>query len=320
MEELLKKSEEILTNNIGCYLDPKTKEILTLSILGVILVKGKEAIDKFPEVLKTLTVISDNRSVVEIAHQDLKNFQEDTTLSGADACVTRTIEYKNNKYEEQKTLIVSLSAKLTNPIFSLVVNCMHEFFHLLRFGGIEETSSGLIISDGISYATADKQLNLKRRKHYHMEEGIVEAATDEGIEQLKIFLQDYNPKDSSVIKACQEELATGTYKRIGHKMAKKLIKMLYTDPEFKNRAYQADFEHSRPSELAKYYDSVVGFGAFNAFSKKFDDLIQQHEFLAGTEEEISVIPKIEDVCADIRTFLRKNKKVKVISISNDYKL
>lgn len=131
MEELLKKSEEILTNNIGCYLEPKTKEILTLSILGVILVKGKEAIDKFPEVLKNLTVISDNRSVVEIAHQELENYSEDEKLSIADACMTRTIEYKNNKIEEQRTLIISLLHEKSSTVISQVAISMHEFFTYL---------------------------------------------------------------------------------------------------------------------------------------------------------------------------------------------
>lgn len=312
MEELLKKSEEILTNNIGCYLDPKTKEILTLSILGVILVKGKEAIDKFPEVLKTLTVISDNRSVIDIAHQELGNYNEDKELSLADACMTRTIEYKNGNIEEERTLIVSLLGERESTVISQVAISMHEFFHLLRFGKVEKIQSGFIIHDGISYAMVDDRLNIKRRKHFYIEEGIVENNTKEGVDQLKIFLQDYNVKHSPVIESCKKALLQGTYEYHGHEMAKELVASLYRDPEFKDKANNKEGLYSRPSALAKYFDSIVGFGSFNAFSKSFDELVYQHELLVGTNEEILIKPKMQSLCSEINVFLTKSNKIPII--------
>ena len=312
MEELLKKSEEILTNNIGCYLEPETKEILTLSILGVILVKGKEAIDKFPKVLQTLTVISDKRSVVEIAHQELGNYNEDEKLSLADACMTRTIENKNGKIEEQRTLIISSLGQKASTVISQVTISMHEFFHLLRFGKVEQTQSGFIIHDGVSHAVVDDKLNLKRRKHFYIEEGIVENNTQEGIEQLKVFLQDYNAKGNPTIECCKKALSQNGYEYYGHEMAKELVSSLYRDPEFKDKANNLEGQCSRPSALSKYFDSIVGFGSFNAFSKKFDELVYQYELLAGTSEALSVKPKMESLCSEIKIFLAKSNKIPII--------
>lgn len=158
----------------------------------------------------------------------------------------------------------------------------------------------------------DDKLNMKRRKHFYIEEGIVENNTKEGIDQLKMFLQDYNAKCSPVIESYKKALLQGAYEYHGHEMAKELVASLYRDPEFKDKANNLEEQCSRPSALAKYFDSIAGIGSFNAFSKSFDELVYQHELLVGTNEELSIKTKMKAVCSEIKAFLTKSNKTPTI--------
>lgn len=189
--EIYEKCLELVIKNIKQPLQKDIIEILAISILALMLKNPKRTLEKMPSILQELTILADNRSVLEISHDELNNYQEDENLKYSDACVTRSLKIneETGEIKETKNLLISLKSENT---VTLIQKTTHELTHLLRFKGIEQKGDYIHIKDGISIARFNLKTASLKRKHYHLEEGIVEKYTVEAMKDLYKFVND-NP-------------------------------------------------------------------------------------------------------------------------------
>ena len=162
---MCQKIVEINTN----IRDRETIDLLAASIMGIVIDRGQSALDLIPEILRKTNIISDNRSVLEVEHQELNNYKEDKQLVNAKACVTRLFSFEGDKCFEKRYLIIPKNSIKTAPI-NTVEQIIHELMHLLRFRNAVRDNDKIIFNEGLATKTIDLNSHITYRKNYMLEE------------------------------------------------------------------------------------------------------------------------------------------------------
>lgn len=271
MEEILENSKKLVVSNLKCDLNEKTIDILVAATTAILLRKPEVALEKLPDIFSRLNVIADeNRTTLEIAHEDLGDYTNDHNHSNCYACVVRAIHGDEEKmdYTEDKTLILSLK-KANESAPALIEKATHELYHLLRSKGIEKNERSLKIKDGIStvYYNVDKKSKL--RKHEQFEEGIVQRYTNESLKLLYENIKDYNVEKQSLLGSFKRQF--NTYQSNSYYLHTLLLDELCTDSNFASLMDDTFTEEQMPSRLITYYNDVMASStAFTSLSKSLN--------------------------------------------------
>ena len=295
----LERCKEMVQNNISKPLDEETLEIMQYVVAALVLVKEKVAIEKLPSILKELDIYAENKTVLEMAHEYLQNYQEDNDLAHGDACVCRSLlfEEDGSLVKEKRTLLISTSEN--DDIFEIIEKLVHEFMHLLRFGGIEKSGEDHKIRDGISVTYYNPKTGKSRRKHRDLEEGTVQKYTNEALHALANLL-----REEHVETIISKKFLKGhcTSKFTTYLIERTIIEKLCQSPEFNKLLDESFTDHTMPSPAIKYYNTVM------RSSMAFADLERQMEAI---KENILDLKKAQQLYAiqncTIDEFIRKSK-------------
>lgn len=278
------------------------QETLAISVLAIYLFDEKLVLEKLPKILQELDIIAEEKTVIDIAHEKLGNYQEDEHLKNSNACVTRALEIdeESGQTKEKKTLIISLLNIKENQI-KLIDLFTHKLFHLLRFGGIKENDTSITTIDGIAVNRYNKEKRTLKRKNYNLEEGIVQKSNNDAIEMLKEELS--KEKDlNDTLKEIKRKIKN--YKNNSYQLEVFLLEFLYNSPAFKNLVKQTFYEQKTPSDLALHFNEVLkDNSAFTSFNKNLDELV----VLATNEETADLaIKRLEELRRKIQEYLMKS--------------
>lgn len=104
------------------------------------------------------------------------------------AFVTRALSLgDDNKFSEEWSMYVSTYDKKKRFV-NIIGKSVHELIHLLRFNGIVDGDKESKIRDGVSIARCNKETKSVKRKHYNLEEGIVQRYTNQALDMLHEFI------------------------------------------------------------------------------------------------------------------------------------
>ena len=105
MNELLTSFRKMVLDNYTGELDNYILDSLSIAILGLHLKTPELVASKLPNILKDLTIFVDDKSLVEIAHEKIDNYTEDSFLSDSTIAVTRSLYFneETNVITEKST-------------------------------------------------------------------------------------------------------------------------------------------------------------------------------------------------------------------------
>jgi len=274
MEELELKGRELVLNNVKSEINNDVLEMIIISVMALVLRHGEIAYSRLPEILNDLDIIADNKSLLEISHEKLDNYSEDELLGHTDIAVTRSLYQndENSPIEEKKTLIISLLSLNKNKLILFIEKLVHEFTHLMRFGGITDSENKIVIKDGISINTFNKQTSKVKRKHYFFEEGITQYYTIQCLDNLYEFLSKSSCSSNQFLTTFKNKYSD--YEFSAYVLQVEILKILCQDSRFEELLNYTFEETTSPSQLALYYNSVMDSNsAFTKFSKLIDSCL-----------------------------------------------
>ena len=286
----LEKCKEMVQKNISKPLDEKSLEIMQYVVAALTLRLGKVATDRLPSILKELNIYAENKSIVEMAHEYLQNYQEDNELANCGACVTRSISVDENGsfLGEKRFLLLSLSND--DDSYEIVSKLVHEFIHLLRFGGAQQNGTQIKIKDGISVSYLDTQNRKMRRKHETLEEGIVQKCTNEALHTLFELL-----KEEKIQTPISEEFQRGynSSEFLDYYLERTLIEALCINPTFNDLVEKSFTEDTTPSTSIKYFNSVMRSpSAFIELEKSLERIRDNNSNTSVINQELSNAKKM----------------------------
>ena len=91
MENVRILCEKMIDDNINGSIDSYVRELLTMAVMAIVLDNGEYAYEKLPTILQRLNIYAEDKSVLDIAHDELGNYSEDDELRDADASATRSL-------------------------------------------------------------------------------------------------------------------------------------------------------------------------------------------------------------------------------------
>lgn len=272
MNELVEKCQDLVKNNINGEFDDTLIEMLGDAVLALFLIKPSLVLEKLPEKLHDLKIIADNRSVIDMAHEDLGDYMEDEALSRSSAAVVKLLELDDEDIlKESKYLLVSLDA--TNNSTDIICILIHELTHLLRtsWSTYSKEQELMQTKSGIEISTYSGKTNQLKRRNQFLEEGIVQFFTNMAIKELAEYLEDDEIyKNGTLIKFKEEIVARELNEYL---VPTKLIERLAYDLRFKEFLDETFEEEETHSKLQKYFNDIMNSStAFSDFSKLVDSV------------------------------------------------
>ena len=276
MNEFMLSCKNIVLSNIKNDVDEEVVEILTIATMGLVLSQGKMALERLPKIFQELDIYAEHKPVIDIAHEKLNNYSEDAQLCHSDAAVTRSLGFDDDtmKFEKEKrSLIMSLSALHKDGIINVIEKVTHELIHLMRFGGVQDGEKITTIKDGISSGRFYKENHSIKRKHYNLEEGIVQFYTLESLKSLYDFIENEDVSESTYLSLFKKGYKKHNF--VVYIFQVGILKTLCTNSRFRELLDYTFEEESSPSQLALYFNDVMGDGsAFTCFSKHIDTIVE----------------------------------------------
>lgn len=301
--ELINKCRELVKNNIKDTVDENVIEYLTLSIVALKLTLPENITSKLPSILNKLNIYALNKTVLDIAHDELGNYMEDNSLSHADAAVTRSlkIDDESKTIDEDWNLLISL--KKNKETHEIIGKIIHELIHLLRFNGIKQEGNNIKLLDGISNASITLEPLTVKRKHYYLEEGIVQTYTNMAMKTLYEYLNNSKIKNSIVEEYIKE---MKNYNYSDYLLETEIIKLLSNNNHINNLLVETFNEKNIPSCLANYFNNVMDDNtAFTRLSRKLDNVSNS---VRDNEIEIN----FKELSNEIKMFLMKSQIKKLM--------
>lgn len=300
--EIYEKCQNLIKNNIKQSLNEKTTDILTAATLALMLKNPERTLQKLPSIFQELTIFADNRSVLEICHEELGNYQEDEFVKHGKAAVTRALSYdeETGAIQEQRNLLLSLQEF---NAYILIEKTIHELTHLMRYKEIEQTKGIIKIRNGININKFNPATNTLKRKHFHLEDGIVERYAKEAAKELYDFLMN-NPELTRKYPLLKRYIKNfPLMEEVNHyTISETILNNLCADRYFR-QTLDASFEEDiTPPSVITYYNNVLNSAtAFGRLSKNIDKL-------ATSTEESELRTAIQEVQLDTAIFLSKSKR------------
>ena len=303
MDKLYQKCVRLVVSNTEVK-DRDTIEVLAYSILSLLLVSSDEVLEKIPAILQKLTIYSDNRSVLEVLHEEAKHYGEDDELKDALACVTTKMVPRGKDMIEKNFLILPKSSIHGDPI-QMIEKTTHELVHLLRRVSLGKVDNYYVIQDGISTKRVDLKHHETFKKHSALEEAIVQKrAKDATLSLLEYLKHSKGEKDDSLLYGILKE--KDSYQSVIYDIHVYLLEMLLEDQDMLQRINDT-YQTNDVREVSRYFNNVLDDnGAFLRLSNYFDKL----DFALSLGNDKVVYRIIEIIVKEIKSFKEKKKVYK----------
>lgn len=270
MEKLLCSCKKLINDNYKDELDEDVLNILSVALLALYLKDPKMAEERLPGILQDLTIYTENRTVLEMAHDRLGDYQDDNLLRDSKAAVIRTLQIDDDNMEayETRNLLIDMRNSKTNVV-RVIHNIVHEFTHLYRFGGLESSDSEVKAYDGISLARYNKEKGTLSRKHHQLEEGIVQRFTHQTLDLFHEYLKDQDLDKDSLLYTFKCNYPS-QYDDC-YLLQTSFLDILCQDKKFSEAVDESFHNITFPSKVSTYYNSVMGTGtSFSLLSRNVD--------------------------------------------------
>lgn len=268
MDELYYKCREIVIKNT-CVSDLLTIDILTISILALVLDRGQSVIRDIPGILSHLRIISDERTPAEVyADERAKgNFTNDMNLDDTAATVIRRFDLILDFLDEKRLMIIPQKGFKTNPI-RVIETAIHELTHLLRFGDGKLIDGVYRCHEGVVEKTLDFNQGRIALRNEFLEEAIVQQSTLHSLYTLFEHLDDCNVP-SPILRAIKFHKTN--YNSNIYSVLVFLLNGFCEDMEF-SKLVDDTFDSKSYKKLALYFNHVMDDdAAFLKLSKAFDN-------------------------------------------------
>lgn len=304
MEKLINSYKKLILDNYQGELDDRVLDIMSIAVMTLYLKDAKLAEEKLPSILQNIIVYAEDRSVLEIAHDRLNNYQNDEYLKDSKAGVTRCLDVdeEDNSISEKRALLIDTQDFRENTVM-IIHNVVHEFTHLYRFGGVENNENEIKVYDGISLSRYNKIKKTLTRKHYQLEEGIVQRYTHQALDLLYEFLDGEKLENDSPLYIFRRNYPS-QYDDC-YLVQTTLLDYLCNDKEFSDCVDRSFYDIVFPSHVANYYNSVMDSStSFSFFSRNLDKCYA--EICEENEEQAAATMQILN--SEINTFRVKSLK------------
>lgn len=303
MKEILNSSRQLVIDNYRGDLSEEVLDIVSVAVMALFLKDQEMAQRKLPNILQNITIYADQMSVVDMAHERLNNYQEDNRLINSNAAVSRRLDISEDTDEfisEDRSLLIDMRNS-KHSVVRIIHNMIHEFTHLYRFGGVEDSSDEIKIFDGISVARYNKNKRTVSRKYYQLEEGIVQRYTNQTLELLYESLKDDKLDKDSLLYTFRRRYKTDFDDP--YILQTSMVECLCENKNFSDAIDDSFDDFSFPSKAAVYYNSLMGSGtSFSYFSRHLDKCYEN--VCSGNEK--GAASDIEVLKKEINEFRKKS--------------
>jgi len=295
MENLFDVSKKLLVTNINCNLDEEIINILSLAILGLSLLNPEIVSKKLPKILNELNIFYGDKKVKDLIEDNIPNFSGNIDLTYSKAMVNRdsTYDSENDRVNSKTSMVISLENDNLNNIPQLINSVIHEFIHLLRFGNAYKSGNNLIMKAGVSLSYLDMITGNTKRKHIHIEEGIVQKITNDTLKELERYLSKHNIKDNELCLKFIKQISA--FKYSAYPIEVGMITTLCEDKTFENLLYEGFEDVPTPSQMANRFNQVLNSNnAFTLFSRKVDQAMEKMYKNENFEEKFEIVETVRE--------------------------
>ena len=272
MKELYDATRLVILSNYGSELNEAVLDVITVACLSLFIKDLELTKERLPDILKKIDIIFGEEKVTDMILKKYPEYPKNNATDSDSAMVVRAMNFDGDVVEEEWTMFIS-AVNLTDNIVDIVSKTVHEFTHLYRFGGIVENENEAKIKDGISVARYNKNTKVMKRKHFNIEEGIVEDYT---ASTMYLFYDLIKTEDVSFSPALSnfKEKFTADYKAM-YPIQRFYLDGLARNKRFKELLDNTFYDTTEPLQLVSYFNDVVGDPtAFTTFSRGLDRLME----------------------------------------------
>ena len=306
MEKLFLKCKNIVNENINKDLNNDIIDLLSISIMGLMLFNQKITEKKLIPKLKDLNVYFCNDSILEMAHKNLKVFTQDKELINAVACMNYSFTLQNNNgfniHNTECSLLISLEDINNKNTISIISKIIHELIHYMRFRNSTINNNMLIVKSGFCINYRDLETHNLERQNENIEEGIIEKYVEDIIKLLSEYINDKN-YSIPILNTLKEDLVN--YESNYYRINKIIIKKLCNDTQFNELLLDSFCNEENLLKLKLYFNNIMESNeAFEILSKKLDNLmnsLNNEEKCKQLAKEIDIILRSFEVKSFVNT-------------------
>ena len=302
MKELYEKTKEFIQENYNNELNEETLDILTVAIMAINCRLGDVSLKKLPSILKRLEIHFGDKSIQEMVSARYPEYPIQEIGSTTNAFVTRALALgDDNKFSEEWSMYVS-TKNIDERLVNVVAKTAHELIHLLRFNGIVDGEKESKIRDGVSVARVNKETKIAKRKHYNLEEGIVERFMILSMDSLYEFISDYDVSFSPALSAIKHGYKAEF--EPSYHVERFFLEGLTRNKKFDELLEYSFVDESEPLTLVTFYNNAIGDpSGFTRLSRSIDKTVEY----AAVEDESNFKKSTEETIQQINGFLAKKK-------------
>ena len=309
MKELFESCKKLILDNYKGHINDSSLEAMTIAVMALCLRNEKRTLDKLPKILQNIEIFAEDKSVLEIAKNNISTFSDEMVDGNIGACVIRGFGTDDDTGEiyEEKCLVVSTVNLNDNPS-DVIMKITHELTHLLRDQKFEADGKSIKTKNGISIVRVrDLSTGEKKTKHFYFEEGIVQRYTNQALDILREFVYKEELDDNSLLKRFRNDYPSKV--RSAYDLQVQIVDTLCKDKQFDD-AVDASFEETcTPASLITYYNNKMNDStAFTSLSKDVDSCFI--ELVSGSKE--STEKYYRSALTKVATFLKLGKTKKYI--------
>ena len=191
MKELFESCKKLILDNYKGHINDSSLEAMTIAVMALCLKNEKRTVDKLPKILQNIEIFAEDKSVLEIAKNNISTFSDEMVDGNIGACVIRGFGTDDDTGEiyEEKCLVVSTVNLNDNPS-DVIMKITHELTHLLRdqkFGADGKsikTKNGISIVRVRDLSTGEKKMLNNAKQILVSELVLAEHASKEEVETL----------------------------------------------------------------------------------------------------------------------------------------
>lgn len=303
MKELYENTKQFILKNYGRELDEETLDILTVSTMSLFIRFPEVSKAKFPEIFSKLDIHFGNKHIRDLVGERYPEYPLEEITDTTNAFVTRAMSLEDdNTFTEEWSMFISTN-DLSKRLVNVIAKSTHELIHLLRFNGIVDSETEAKVRDGVSIARCNKATKVVKRKHYNLEEGIVEDFTIHAMESLFDFVKNEDISFSPALTAMKTRFKKDF--KPSYDLERFFLDGLTRDKKFSELLEYSFVDTSEPLQVITYYNDTVGNASgFTSISRGLDKVVD-----AAQREDIPTFKRTSDeLIKQINGFLAKSKR------------
>ena len=302
MKDLYEKTREFILNNYNGELNEETLDILTVSAMALFGRFSEVSMKRLPNIFKQLEIHFGDEKISEMVSKRYPEYPIEEIGDSTNAFVTRALSLgDDNKFSEEWSMYVSTYDKKKRFV-NIIGKSVHELIHLLRFNGIVDGDKESKIRDGVSIARCNKETKSVKRKHYNLEEGIVEYFTIKAMDSLFEFAASEDVSFSPALTAIKNSYKTEF--EPSYQLERFFLDGLTRDRKFDELLEYTFLDDSEPLSIVTYFNDVVGDASgFTRLSRGIDRTVDY----AHNNDMTNFNQSSQELIKQINGFLAKKK-------------